>query len=350
MSATEGWAVGYDYQNPSGVLLHYSGGTWTSVTPPSVSLDWELMGVHFPSATEGWAVGYDYQNARGVLLHYSGGTWTSVIPPSVGSDWILFGVHFTSATEGWAVGSDAGYDLVEGVLLKYFSIEPPPITLQSPPNGEIFNSCSLTTSYQPTFSWTTTGTYTGFKILFSTSPTDFTTTGIKVTVGSAKGTSSSWKPSSFNWKTIMKSSNNNGSSRPIYWKVVGTKADRTTVQSEVRSFSIGALQTVNINAPLNNAILDPAILPTFDLDTNCSAKFKLEISSLSDFSVSTKIKAFSFTVSNPNLIPSLQKTLSSFQWNGVKKLIGTGAGYFRIKAWDGISRRTVSEVRSFTIQ
>jgi hypothetical protein len=295
-------------------------------------------------------VGYDYQNARGVLLHYSGGTWTSVTPPSVGSDWILFGVHFTSPVEGWAVGCDAGYDLIEGVLLKYSSIEPPPITLQSPPNGEIFNSCSLTTSHQPTFSWTPSGTYTGFKILFSTSPTDFTTTGIKVIVGNAKGTSSDWKPPSFNWKTIMKSSNSNGSIRPIYWKVVGTKADRTTVESEVRSFSIGTPQTVDINAPLNNAILDSAIPPTFDFTTTCNTKFKVEISSVSDFSVSTKVKGFNFTVSNPNLVVSLQKTLSSFQWDGVKKLVGPGTGYFRIKAWDGLSRLTVSEVRPFTIQ
>jgi hypothetical protein len=148
----------------------------------------------------------------------------------------------------------------------------------------------------------------------------------------------------------MKSSNSNGSIRPIYWKVVGTKADRTTVESEVRSFSIGTPQTVDINAPLNNAILDSAIPPTFDFTTTCNTKFKVEISSVSDFSVSTKVKGFNFTVSNPNLVVSLQKTLSSFQWDGVKKLVGPGTGYFRIKAWDGLSRLTVSEVRPFTIQ
>jgi hypothetical protein len=71
---------------------------------------------------------------------------------------------------------------------------------------------------------------------------------------------------------------------------------------------------------------------------------------LSDFSISTKVKGFNFTVSNPNLVVSLQKTLSSFQWKGVKTLVGGGTGYFRIKAWDGLSRPTVSEVRSFTIQ
>jgi len=34
----------------------------------------------------------------------------------------------------------------------------------------------------------------------------------------------------------------------------------------------------------------------------------------------------------------------------VKQLIGAGIGYFRIKAWDGIDRKTVSEIRSLTIQ
>lgn len=72
-------------------------------------------------------------------------------------------------------------------------------------------------------------------------------------------------------------------------------------------------------------------------------------SSLNDFSIS-KVKVFNFTVSNPDLSTSLQKTLSPSQWTGVKRLIGTGTGYFRIKSWDPLSRPTVSEIRSFTIQ
>jgi acyl-CoA-binding protein len=35
---------------------------------------------------------------------------------------------------------------------------------------------------------------------------------------------------------------------------------------------------------------------------------------------------------------------------GVKKLLETGTGYFRIKAWDGLKGKTASEVRAFTIQ
>ncbi len=38
------------------------------------------------------------------------------------------------------------------------------------------------------------------------------------------------------------------------------------------------------------------------------------------------------------------------QWSSVKTLVGTETGYFRIRAWDGISRESVSEVRAFTIQ
>ncbi len=35
---------------------------WVSVDPPSLSDDWELLGVHFPSIHEGWAVGWDAAN------------------------------------------------------------------------------------------------------------------------------------------------------------------------------------------------------------------------------------------------------------------------------------------------
>ena len=89
-SASEGWAVGDDPQNGKGVLLHYtsSAGEWTSVAPPFVSPSWYLNAVHFTSENEGWAVGVDDSNQtnhKGILLHYSGETWISVSPPSVSS-------------------------------------------------------------------------------------------------------------------------------------------------------------------------------------------------------------------------------------------------------------------------
>ena len=54
------------------------------------------MAVQFTSSENGWAVGIDYANKRGVLLHYSDGNWASVASPDVSTDWLLWGVSFAS--------------------------------------------------------------------------------------------------------------------------------------------------------------------------------------------------------------------------------------------------------------
>jgi hypothetical protein len=230
------------------------------------------------------------------------------------------------------------------VLYNIYDIVPS-LHLQSPLDGAIFTSCSLITKNQPSLTWTATEMFASYTVLFSTSPTDFTTPGVLIAKAIVQGSTNSWTPSSFVWKRVMTSSSQNGD---IYWKVIGTRTDRTTSESEAWSFSIGPPQLVIINAPAGGPI-PGAIPPTFDFDTNCNVKFKLEISSVSDFSDPKKIKNFNYTTRNPNVDQKLIKTLSSFQWNSVKKIVGTGAGHFRIKAWDGINRESISEVRSFTI-
>jgi len=184
-----------------------------------------------------------------------------------------------------------------------------------------------------------------FTIFFSTYFADFSK---PVAKGTPKSAATSWTPSSGTWKKLLTSSYNEGSSRPIYWMVVGTRADKSTEESEVRSFRVGASQAVVIGSPANGAVLASGIPPTFVFDTNCNTKFKLEISSQDDFD-SSKTKGFSYSVKDPNVEPTLQKQLTSGQWNGVKSLVGEGTGYFRIRTWDGLKRETVSEVRSFTI-
>ena len=116
------WAVGQDWEYGRGVILYFSGGSWTSVNPPDVSSNWGLSAVHFLSSDEAWAVGEDFENGRGVLLHYvrdeNGNVkWTSVIPPDVSSNWGLSSVDFTSPDEGWAVGED--FENKRGVLLHF---------------------------------------------------------------------------------------------------------------------------------------------------------------------------------------------------------------------------------------
>ena len=107
ISVNEGWAVGRDSLNNTGVLLHFLNGAWTSVSPPGVSLDWGLVAVHFTSSNDGWAVGQDSANRTGLLLHFSNGSWTLFPLPTVSTDWQLEGVHFISSSEGWAAGRDS---------------------------------------------------------------------------------------------------------------------------------------------------------------------------------------------------------------------------------------------------
>jgi hypothetical protein len=233
--------------------------------------------------------------------------------------------------------------------LQYFvgSQIPAGIVLQFPANGAVFDSSDLITTYQPSFTWTESGTITRCTILFSTSETFFSAPIARASVSATKD---SWTPSISIWKKLMSASNNSGMIRDIYWKVIGTLPNRSTVESEVWRFRIDLAQSVANISPANGATLPSGVPPTFGWQTNGNVKFKLEISSLPDFSNSTKIKSFNYTIKDPNVETTLSKTLPSFQWNAVKKLIGAGQGHFRIKAWDAISRGTVSGARSFTIQ
>jgi hypothetical protein len=130
-SSYEGWGVGDEAGGsggPRGGLFHYLNGTWTSVSPPPLNSSWWYPNkVHLATANEGWAVGLNRYNwpassdytYTGVLLHYSGGVWTAVSPPEISSNWYLNGVHFTSPAEGWAVGDDRANHT--GVLLHFTS-------------------------------------------------------------------------------------------------------------------------------------------------------------------------------------------------------------------------------------
>ncbi len=101
VSPTEGWAVGNytDFNNALfGLILHFTGGIWTvQKTLPSTHLN----GLVMLSASDGWAVGDNGDQQQSVLLHYSGGAWTSV--PLAGHS--LNQIVMTSPTDGWIVES-----------------------------------------------------------------------------------------------------------------------------------------------------------------------------------------------------------------------------------------------------
>ncbi len=115
-----------------GLLLTWSGGTWTAtqaplpanaISPPSV---W-LNGVSCPSASSCVAVG-QYMDTSGdydgLLLTWSGGTWTAtqaLLPANGRPDSSVIGVSCPSASSCVAVGSyhTSPYGQVEGLLLTW---------------------------------------------------------------------------------------------------------------------------------------------------------------------------------------------------------------------------------------
>ena len=222
-----------------------------------------------------------------------------------------------------------------------------PFILQTPNNNAVFDLCSLINKHQPSFEWTADKAFTKFTVLFSISPTDFSTPIAKAML---QGKKLSWTPPFGTWKKLLTSSYTLGTTQSIYWKVIGTNQNKIAVESEVRSFRVEFLRAVTIITPSNQAVLSSGTPPTFELDTTCNTKFRIEFSSLESFGNPSKIKGFIFTAKEPGVQAPLQKTLKPGQWNAVKKLVGTATGYFRIRAWDGIKRETVSEVSSFTVQ
>ena len=278
-------------------------------------------------------------------------------------------IEMDGITGGGGVGTSTNYDLI-GILgqplggglsssthyrnyqgMIYAFVGAPEqveaIVLQSPGDRVSFNGCSLVTNHQPSFLWISAEPFTKYVLQIATSSEDFTRPIAKATL---KGTQSSWTPSSRIWKQILTSSDNNGVPQHIYWEVIGTRSDKTTEESGVWSFRVAVPQAVAIHSPENNSVLPSGTAPMFEFNTNCNLKFRLEISPSIDFVDSSKIKGLNYKVKDPNVETLLSKTLSSSLWTAVKKLVGTGKGYFRIKAWDGLNRETISEVRSFTIQ
>jgi len=120
-SSTQGWAVGtVNGDSTNGLILQYNSGTWSRDFPPYIGDEWELNDVHFISASEGWAVGRDDWSNMGIILHYSGGVWTEITPGGGLTNNIeLTAVQFADANNGWVGGYS--YFNCQGVILSYHS-------------------------------------------------------------------------------------------------------------------------------------------------------------------------------------------------------------------------------------
>jgi len=147
------------------------------------------------------------------------------------------------------------------------------------------------------------------------------------------------------WKKVLLSPGNTGGI--LYWRVVGTRSDRTTATSDIHSIIIGPPQPVR-NADLSEP--GQGSLPALSWENNCNIKFKVWFRSNDSFSKRT---TFAFILKNPNDNGGVfAKTLTPGQWAVVKNLVRNALDqniYWYVESWDASGRHSQTEVMSFVL-
>ncbi len=124
VSATEGWAVGYSAtlaevhqsngtsttftvsSQETALMMHYLHGKWSSVHL-SISGSSRLTSISMLSATDGWAIGYQDVGSQSLLLHYDGHSWKQVLDTNAPGVYGPHRLYMLSDTDGWAISYSA---------------------------------------------------------------------------------------------------------------------------------------------------------------------------------------------------------------------------------------------------
>ena len=106
LSPSNAWAVGETKQSGyrSGVplILHWNGGSWQSVAPPTGTTG-KLLAAAASSSTDLWAVGDD-NHGHALVLHSNGVAWARIPVPEFAPTVNLRAVRAFSPTDVWVVG------------------------------------------------------------------------------------------------------------------------------------------------------------------------------------------------------------------------------------------------------
>jgi hypothetical protein len=136
-----------------------------------------------------------------------------------------------------------------------------------------------------------------------------------------------------------------------YWRVVGTRTNKTTVESDARFFTIGPPQSVG-----NPAISDTgkSLLPTLSWVNACNNKFAVWFGNDPDFSKpGIRKKVLTFNIKAPNVNGgAFSKMLTTGQWNAVRHIAENISGatiYWYVESRDALKRHTKAELKSFVL-
>lgn len=187
-------------------------------------------------------------------------------------------------------------------------------------------------------------TFVGYEIQFSKDDS------FKLIPGKVKVKTTSATPTTAIWKKILSTPGIPGG--PVYWRVVGTRADKTIATSEPGSIFVDPPLTVG-DPQLSHKSQSTLPPPTLSWENNCNTKFKAWFGNAYDFTTpGMKKKALSFSVKNPNEIGTFAKELTSAQWTGIRKLVGDEIGatiYWYVESWDILKRYEKTEVMTFDL-
>ncbi len=345
ISSREGWAVGRDNENKRGVLLHFINGSWTSVGPPDVSGDWGLSIVEMISSGEGWAAGQDFENGKGVVLHFIGGSWTPVGVPDVGTDWGLSAVDVISSSQGWAVGKMSDGQNVTGVILQFAS---PQVSVT--PGSIDYGSVEIGTVSDKTVVVRNTGNGS-LNIGAITSPSSPFEIPIDPRTGKSLDTCSG--------KTLL----SRQTCRVTYRFLPDSERpfmDSSTIPSNESTVTVTLVGTGTAGAePVGNPVISETSKsalppPTLSWENLGNTKFKAWFGNVADFQNKGVRKiALSFKIQDPNANQGVFTVgLTSGQWSSIRRLGGDVTGavlYWYVESSDIAGRKEKTDILSFAL-
>jgi len=240
-----------------------------------------------------------------------------------------------------ASGDVAPSRLIQGDLTSLYipsgiAVIPSPITLTLPAEQAPFDACSLYSL--PTFAWNVTEPFKSYEIQFSSEET-FDPIRVKV-----KSTATEIMVSSGTWKKVVMIPEEEGGS--VFWRIVGTKANKTKVVSDASTIIIEPAQAAG----------DPNISPTkkpeppvLSWENNCNVKFKVWFGN----EEYEKKVSLSFSVKNPGDNGGIfTKTLKPSQWASIRKLVDDQSGstiFWYVESWDKLKRPSATGNMSFVL-
>jgi len=115
-----------------GWIIRWDGTAWHDKYLPASKGEYVMLGISMDSATDGWAVGYNYlrREFRAVTAHWDGTGWTDVPNPATGYRVRLQGVDAVSPTDVWAVGGSDFQGTIQALHWdgsEWTDLQPPPI-------------------------------------------------------------------------------------------------------------------------------------------------------------------------------------------------------------------------------